>query len=173
MDKEEYINIIEKSWDNIIQFKPDQEVYIVVKNEDAHTERWFEPWQKGTERWATEMSKRVVDKVTYKVKKIKFNLEFYIKHKDTQIYEFVEEAEYYAYIKNNAKYWIDHASDCCVQLKVGKPLYYAENKEIKCLIPKTEFEIEELFVKKKGHVYNSELSILGIVKDFGWENDWL
>lgn len=165
-------SINENSWDKIIPYKPNQKVYIVERIVKSHEVTCYETEYHGVDCWGSQRNQTIIDGVDYKVKEINFNLKFYLNNKN-KIYKSKEEAEHFAYVKNNYEYYKNERSDCTVHRKLGKTFYYVENKQIKSCTPTTDFEYEELIVMKKGRVFNDEISIMSIVEDYGWENSYL
>lgn len=161
-----------EDWNKIIPYKPNQKLYIVEKNIVSHDVTTYKTEYYGVDCWGSPSYKTVIDSVTYEVKEVVFNLEFYLNNKN-KIYTSRKDAEHFAYVKNNYKYYKNELSDCTVHRKLGKTFYYAENKQIKSCTPMTDFEYEELIVMRKGHVFSNKITIQEIVKDYGWENSWL
>lgn len=161
-----------KNWNYIIPYKPDQKVYIVERIVESHEVTRYETEIHGVDCWSSPTYEMIIDSVTYKVKEVIFNLQFYLNNRN-KIFTSREKAEHYAYVKNNYQYYKNARNDCTVHRKLGKTFYYAENKEIKSCTPMTDFEYEELIVMKKGCVFSNEIGIREIIKDYGWDNSWL
>lgn len=164
--------VSKKDWNKLIPYKPNQKVYIVERIVESHEVTRYETEYHGVDCWGSPSYETIIDSIVYKVKEITFNLEFHLRNRN-KIYTSREEAEHYAYVKNNYEYYKNERSDCTVHRKLGKTFYYVENNEIKSCTPMTDFEYEELIVMKKGRVFKDEISIKGIVEDYGWDNSWL